>query len=298
MNRIAVVGSANLDFVVTVPHLPTPGETIGGGEFAIYTGGKGANQAAAIGRLGGDVSLIAKVGNDDFGSQLRGSLEASGVNLNHLASSNTIATGVASIFVDSAGSNMIAVAPGSNLGLTPQEVTDALSAIRPDVILCQLEIPLSCAVAAAEIPGSFILNPAPAVRLSQSLLSRCDVITPNEVEAEQLTGLKVEGPADCEAAASRLLEMGAKAVVITLGPRGAYYQDPSRSFHRAAFKVEAVDTTGAGDAFNGALALYLPLGVEEAILRASAVAAISVTRRGAQASMPRASELDEFLRSA
>lgn len=288
---VAVVGSANMDLVAMCPRIPQPGETLIGSAFATHPGGKGANQAAVIGRLGGQVAFIGKVGSDSFGEQLRQSLNDARVQTEHLLQADT-SSGIALIAVSQAGQNSIVVVPGANDCLTPLEVEHALYDVKPDVVLAQLEVPLEAIQAAAKAER-FLLNPAPARALPRELLERVEVLTPNETELEILTGIFPTDDAACHRAASVLLDQGVKAVVVTLGSKGSFLANSQRAKHFDPIAVTPVDTTAAGDAFNGALAWFLAQGrdLENAIALANCVGALSTTKRGAQASMPSFEEL-------
>jgi ribokinase len=296
--RIVVVGSANTDLVVRVPTLPRPGETVLGGTFASVGGGKGANQAVAAARAGGQVAFVAKVGADAMGDAAIAGYRAEGIDTTHVTHDAAMPSGVALILVDAAGENSIAVAGGANDRLLPADVDRAREAIAAaDVLLVQLEIPLETvrhAVALAKVAGvPVILNPAPARPLDAALLADVAILTPNETEAEVLTGHRVthEHAAD---AAERLLSLGATAVAITLGGHGAFVRERSAVVHVPAFAVAPVDTVAAGDVFNGCLAVAVAegRGLVEAVRFASAAAAIAVTRRGAQDSAPTRHEIE------
>ena len=288
---VLVVGSLNLDFVFRAPQLPTPGQTLLGGQFATHPGGKGGNQAVTIGRLGGSVAFAGCVGDDPFGQVMTESLLGAGVDTTHLAIDPSTASGSACVLVDERGMNMIVVAPGANMSLGPDMVLAAL-ACTPKVVLAQLEIEMTSVEAAAQAEF-FILNPAPAQDLSSGLLSRCKVLTPNESELKSLTGIYPNEPSDCVAAAASLLDAGVENVIVTLGSRGSYWVSRSSGRHFQAPSVKAIDTTAAGDAFNGALALFLAEGrdMANAIALANCVGALSTTRHGAQESMPSRDEL-------
>ncbi len=288
---VLVVGSANMDLVFHTARMPIPGETLLGGQFATHPGGKGANQAVAIGRLGGVVSFVGKVGLDVFGTALRQSLTAANVDVEFLRTSEG-PTGTAGIFVDDGGRNMIVVAPGANAEVSPQEVLHAIQAVGASVVLAQLEIPIE-AVAAAVTAERFILNPAPACPLPDTLLARCFALTPNESELESLTGIAPTDDSVILRASKYLMDRGVLNVVVTLGEKGSSWVSAAGGRHFDAPAVTPVDTTAAGDAFNGALAMFLAEGrdLENAIPLANCVGALATTRAGAQESMPSRDEL-------
>lgn len=299
---IVVVGSSNTDMIIQLARIPRPGETILGGEFTSAAGGKGANQAVAAARAGGNVTFIARVGKDIFGEQASAGFRKDGINVNFVIADKTAQSGVALIFVARGGENSIAVASGANAKLTPADVKRAARVIRAAVVLvAQLETPLETVQAAAEMAANagvkFILNPAPARALPDALLKLVSVLTPNETEAEILTGIKVTDEASAAKAANKLLTRGVKTVILTLGSRGAFIADASGQQLVRGFKVKAVDTTAAGDTFNGALAVALAEGesLPNAVRFANAAAAISVTRLGAQPSAPKRLEIEKFL---
>lgn len=304
---LAVVGSLNMDFVVSVGHLPAPGETVLGSGFRMIPGGKGANQACAAGKLGGGamaVRMVGRCGYDLFADHLKASLSAAGVDVSFVHAVRSLPTGVALIAVDPAGQNSIVVASGANMALTASDA----EAMRPALhgasyALLQLETPLDTVAAvlamAAEEGVRTILDPAPARALPRDLLARVDILTPNESEACTLLGL---APArisieEASAVSEALLALGPRAVILKLGHQGAFFRDRATEHFQPGFRVDAVDTTAAGDTFNGALAVALaesrPMG--DALLFAAAAAAISVTRDGAQTSMPSREQVDEFL---
>lgn len=289
---VAVVGSTNLDLVFVSSALPRPGETLLGGDFATHPGGKGGNQAVAIAKLGGQVTFVGCIGQDANGNVLRASLESAGVQTNSLVVDESKPSGTAAILVDDEGRNMIVVAPGSNRSLSPEHVRQAYARQKPTVALAQLEIHLDTVLAAAEA-NLFVLNPAPACELPDSLLAKCFVITPNETETESLTGINPSDDERCQAASCALLEKGVKNVVITLGDRGSYWATPAGGKHFAPPTVKAIDTTAAGDAFSGSLAWFLAEGrdLPNAIALANCVGALSTTKSGAQASMPDVEDL-------
>ena len=299
MNRIVVVGSSNTDMVIKSEHLPAPGETILGGEFFMNPGGKGANQAVAARRLGGEVVFVAKVGDDIFGQEAVHGFKNEGINTDYIATDPANPSGVATITVDDRGENCIAVASGANNTLSSADVDDAMEQIdAADVLLMQLETPIPTVEHVAELGKlqgkTVILNPAPAQALSDELLARLDVITPNETEAEILTGIEVKSLEDADRAAQALREKGVGMVVITLGSRGAFVLSETFTGLVPTRKVDAVDTTAAGDTFNGALAVGLAGGkaIEEAVAFANKAATVSVTRLGAQVSAPSLEELE------
>lgn len=296
--KIVVVGSTNMDMVVTTHHIPVPGETVLGGSFFMNPGGKGANQAVAVARLGGEAVFISKMGNDVFGKQSSQLLDEEGINTFYLLSDNDLPSGVALITVDQAGENSIVVASGANANLLPADLQTALMEIGDaSTILMQLEIPMETVLFVAQYAAGrgirVILNPAPASTLSPELLSHIDIITPNKTEAEMLSGVKVTNLDSAKKAARAIHELGVKHVVVTMGPLGAViYQDGQHQVVPAP-KTEAIDTTAAGDVFNGALAVALSEGkpLIDAVRFACEAAAISVTRMGAQSSIPYRNEL-------
>ncbi len=301
--RIVVVGSSNTDMVIKLDRLPRPGETLLGGKFVTAAGGKGANQAVGAARAGGRVTFVARVGRDIFGDQAIAGFRREGIDVRHVLRDDKAPSGVALIFVGGSGENSIAVAGGANQCLSPADIAKAATAFRSaKVVLLQLETPLKTVSAAAELGrragASIILNPAPAQPLPDSLLSKVSILTPNETEAETLTGIKVTDPKSAAMAADRLLAGGVGAVVITLGARGAFVADERDRCRVPGFKVEAVDTVAAGDIFNGALAVALGEGqpLLEAVRFANAAAALSVTRAGAQPSAPARAAIRNLLR--
>lgn len=301
MACVVVVGSSNTDLIVKVPRLPQPGQTVLGGEFFQAAGGKGANQAVAAARLGGEVAFVAKLGNDTFGDRALDSLRSDGVMVDWVRRDPKSASGIALIMVDAAGENVIAVASGANARLLASDLEDCRAAFTgAKVVLVQLEIPLEAVEKAAESAGDigaqFVLNPAPAQDLPPSVWEKVDVLTPNEHEASCLAGLEVRDVGSAERAAERLREAGARCVIVTLGEMGAWLADDEGGVLLKAPKVQAVDTTAAGDAFNGALAFGLAQGytLRKAARLACYVGAFSVTRMGAQPSLPRWSELTAY----
>ncbi|NLE97813.1 MAG: ribokinase [Propionibacterium sp.] len=293
---VVVVGSANADLVVHVDHRPDPGETILGSDVEVSPGGKGANQAVSVGKLGGTVAFVGCVGADDEGSLLRGSLEGAGVGLTGLAEVEE-PTGTAFIMVTPDGENSIVVSPSANRRVTPEVVDRAGELLgRARVVVLQLEIPMATvAHVARRVAGArLLLNAAPAQPLAPEVLRRCDPLVVNRSEAESLLGAEADEVPDATHLAAGLLALGTRSVVVTLGADGAVVAERgSEPAHVPALEVEAVDTTGAGDAFVGALALQLAEGQElrEAASFATKVAAVAVTRRGAQSSYPSRTEL-------
>jgi ribokinase len=297
---IVVVGSLNMDFVVQVEKLPGRGETIRGEGFQMLPGGKGANQACAVARLGGRCKMIGRVGNDIFGEQLRSNLELAGVDTSSVWRTVGEPTGVALISVETGGQNQIVVAPGANGSLRPGDVEAAADVFRGGYLLLQLESPVETIKAAAALGRArgmmTILDPAPAQPLSLPLLDDIDLLTPNESEArilldQQTTSVSLQEASEI---AQRLLGLGPKCVILKLGEKGVWLADDSRSLHFPARRVEAVDATAAGDTFNGALAVALAENhpLELAIPFANYAAALSVTRLGAQASIPTRAEVE------
>jgi ribokinase len=299
--RIVVVGSANVDFTVAAPRLPGPGETVSGGTLFVNHGGKGANQAVAARRLGAAVSFVGCVGDDESGRGIERALRAEGVDTTGLARTQAAATGTALIVVDAAGRNQIAVAPGANARLG---VDDARRADLADatVVVCQLETPLPTVrwvLEEARRRGAVtLLNPAPVPPQPVSFWELADYVTPNAHEAERLTGVTAADPDAAVHAAVRLRELGAGAAIVTLGEQGALVAGRDATRHIAGFAVPVVDTTAAGDAFNGALAVALTerRALPEAVRFAHAAAALACTRRGAQAALPSRAEVEALLR--
>ena len=292
MARITVVGSSNTDMVIKTERFPSPGETIVGGEFFLFAGGKGANQAVAAARLGGEVRFVARVGNDVFGQQALTGFEREGIDCSLVVTDEETASGTALITINREGENSIVVAPGANARLSPEQL-EKLTLQDSEYALTQLETPLDTVIALSEAGGRLVLNPAPAQSLPDSLLRQLFLITPNESELALLTGMKVTGTAEIARAAQALVDRGVQQVVVTLGAAGAYYTDGQQSFTVAAPSVRAIDTTAAGDVFNGALVVALSEGkdMREAIRFAITAASLSVTRMGAQASAPYRHEL-------
>jgi ribokinase len=295
--RIVVVGSINQDLVVRVPRLPAPGETISGSGHFSAPGGKGANQAVAAARLGGDVVMVGRVGADDAGRRLVAGLEADGVDTRYVEVDPATPTGLALITVDAAGENTIALDPGANRAMTADDVDRAAAQIRTAaVVLLQMEIPVEVvAHAALMAAGTVVLNPAPATPVPEDVLARVDVLVPNAGELALLAG--GAEPSDPAGAAGLAVGLGARAVVVTLGPEGAVVVGDGDPLHVAAPRVDAVDTTAAGDAFCGALAVELAAGrsLDDAVRVAVAAGAVAVTAPGAQPSLPTREQVAPFL---
>ncbi|MCK4346486.1 MAG: ribokinase [Bacteroidales bacterium] len=296
--KIVVIGSTNTDMVIKSDHLPAPGETLLGGTFFMNPGGKGANQAVAASRLGGKVTFISKTGNDIFGEQSVQNLKNEGINTEYMAVDPENPSGIALITVDSMAENCIVVASGSNMTLMPDDIDKAIKQIElAEIVLLQLEIPIETVEYAAQIAyrnnKKVILNPAPAQKLSDSILKTIHILTPNETEAEILAGVKVTNTDTAEKAAQILKKKGVEIVIITMGANGAFIHTDSLAELIPAPEVKAVDTTAAGDTFNGALAVAFSEGfnIEEAVKFANRAASIAVTKFGAQTSIPYRSEV-------
>lgn len=301
-NKVVVIGSYNTDLTIKTRRIPRPGETIIGGVFSQGGGGKGANQAVAAARAGADVAFIARVGNDALGREGIQKLNDEGIDTNFIYRDSSNPTGVAFIVVDEGGENSIVVASGANAKLNPGDIENAKSLIlSAGVLLVQLESPIDAiksAVKMARQNGTkVILNPAPAQPLDKNFLGLIDIITPNKVEAEMLTGIKVSGDESLSLIAERFFEFGIENVIITLGSRGIYAAFPGTAKVIPAYRVHSIDSTGAGDVFSGALAAFLAQGmpIEQAADMAGASASISVTRMGAQTGAPSRGEIESFI---
>lgn len=299
MKKISVIGSCNTDMVIKSDRLPVPGETILGGTFMMNPGGKGANQAVAIARLGGLVSFITKTGNDIFGKQSVELYNIENINTDYIFSDPDLPSGVALISVDSFGENCIVVASGANASLSAKDLDTAKREIESgDILLMQLEIPLETVEYAAGLANKkgikVILNPAPAQYLPPSLMEKLYMITPNKTEAEMLSGIKVTDEESAKLAATAISKKGVDVVVITLGSAGALIKNKDEFHLIPALSVKAIDTTAAGDTFNGALCVALAeeKSIEEAVRFACQASAVTVTRMGAQASIPYRKELN------
>ena len=302
MNKLVVLGSVNADHVLQVPSFPRPGETLHGRNYQVIAGGKGANQAVAAARLNADIGFIACVGDDSFGINIRENFRMDGINITAVKMEPNCPTGIAMIQVSDSGENSICLSAEANAKLTAAAIEPDLECIRQaDYLLMQLETPLCGIEKAAQVAKDantvVILNPAPARVLSDELLACVDMITPNETEAEVLTGITVTDAESAQQAANILHDKGIKTVMITLGAKGVWLSQDGRGDIIAGFNVEVTDTTAAGDTFNGAFVTGLleDLSLESAIKFAHAAAAISVTRFGAQTSIPTRKEVDDFL---
>lgn len=302
-NKIIVIGSSNTDMIIQLNKLPVPGETIIGGKFSTAAGGKGANQAVATARAGGNVTFISRIGNDVFGEAAVQGFIKDGINIEYITKDAAEPSGVALIFIGENGENSIGVASGANAQLLPDVLSSLISLISEnDLVLMQLEIPLETvefvAKIAEEQKAKIILNPAPAQQLNDSLLKKISVITPNETEAEILTGIPVKNKEDAEKAAKFLRAKGIEAVIITLGSKGAFLSCREYEGVIPSYKVKPVDTTAAGDVFNGAFTVALAEGmkIKDAVKFGNAAAALSVTKLGAQPSAPYRNEIDSMIK--
>ncbi|MRT24367.1 ribokinase [Enterobacteriaceae bacterium RIT697] len=300
--KLAVLGSINADHILNLAHFPRPGETVIGKQYQIAFGGKGANQAVAAGRAGANIAFIACVGADDIGERIRQQLQQDRIDTAPVETVADESTGVAMIFVNGEGENNIGIYSGANAALTPARVAQHQQVIADaDALLMQLESPLESVLAAAKIARAqqtqVILNPAPATALSDELLALIDIITPNETEAEILTGIAVKSDEDAARAAAALHAKGIATVLITLGRRGVWLSEQGNGVRIPGFSVQAIDTIAAGDTFNGAFITARLEGVpmHDAVRFAHAAAAIAVTRPGAQPSVPWRTEIDAFL---
>lgn len=298
MKKVIVIGSSNVDMVVKTSHLPAPGETILGGEFLMNQGGKGANQAVAVKRMGGNLIFMAKLGDDLLGQQSVAYFKKEGIDTRYIALDENSASGVALISVDAHAENSIVVASGANMLLNEQDVDKVVEEMHEgDILLMQLEIPLQTVEYAARKAFAkgvkVVLNPAPARSLPKELFRYLYMIIPNRIEAEMLTGIKIANDTDAEKVAEAICAMGVKNVIITLGSKGCFIQEDGVSYRVDACKVEPVDTTAAGDTFNGALCVGLAEGMDlrQAVVLASKASSIAVTRMGAQSSIPYREEL-------
>ena len=300
--NLVVLGSINADHILNLESFPTPGETVTGNQYQVAFGGKGANQAVAAGRSGAKIAFIACTGDDDTGERVRKQLASDNIDIAPVSVVEGESTGVALIYVNAEGENVIGIHAGANAALTIERVNAQREIIaHAEALLMQLESPVESVLAAAAIAHqnhtTVVLNPAPARVLSDELLALVDIITPNETEAEKLTGVRVENDDDAARAAKVLHDKGIGTVIITLGSRGVWASVNGEGRRVPGFKVKAIDTIAAGDTFNGALVTALLEGkrMDDAIRFAHAAAAIAVTRKGAQPSVPWRKEIDEFL---
>nr|WP_317331711.1 ribokinase [uncultured Romboutsia sp.] len=300
MKNICVIGSLNMDLVVNVDTMPKPGQTIIGSNFKEVPGGKGANQAVAMARLNGNVSMIGKVGEDGFGQTLINSLKNDKVDTTYIKTTKG-ATGVALITVDKNAQNSIVVSPGANFEVKEEDIDNNIQAIKnSDIVVLQLETPLNTIKyalnKAKELNKYTILNPAPAVKLDDEIIKNIDLLTPNETELEIISGVSIETEEDIQKAAQIMIEKGVKELIVTLGSKGSLYINKEKSMFKKSYKVEAVDTTAAGDSYTGALAVALSQDkcIEDAMDFASKVGALSVLKEGAQSSLPTLEDVKNF----
>ena len=300
MKNICVIGSLNMDLVVNVDKMPKPGQTIIGSNFKEVPGGKGANQAVAMARLNGNVSMIGKVGEDGFGQTLINALKNDKVDTTYIKTTKG-ATGVALITVDNNAQNSIVVSPGANFEVKEEDIDNNIEAIKnSDIVVLQLETPLNTIKYALkkskELNKYTILNPAPALKLDDEIIKNVDLLTPNETELEIISGVNIETEEDIQKAAQIMIEKGVKELIVTLGSKGSLYINKEKSIFKKAYKVEAVDTTAAGDSYTAALAVALSKdkNIEEAMDFASKVGALSVLKVGAQCSLPTLEDVENF----
>lgn len=300
MKKICVIGSLNMDLVVNVDEMPKKGQTLIGSVFKEVPGGKGANQAVAMARLGADIRMIGKVGKDSFGETLINQLKSDKVNTKYIHREDC-ASGVAMITVDKNAENSIVVAPGANFKVLEKDIDKCIEAIdESDIVVLQLETPINTikyALQKSKELGKYtILNPAPAVKLEDSIIENVDLLTPNETELEILSGVKIESEDDIKKAANVLIEKGVKELIVTLGSKGSLYINKDNTKLKKSYKVEAIDTTAAGDSYTGALAVAFAQdkNIDEAMDFASKVGALAVTKEGAQSSLPTMEDVNNF----
>jgi ribokinase len=299
--KIVVVGSSNTDMIIKAPRIPKRGETVLGGAFSMAAGGKGAIQAVTAARSGSEVVFVAHVGNDFFGERAVKSFKADRIDCSYISKDREEPSGIALVFVGEDGQHSIAVSAGANAKLCKKDVEKAEDEIsNADILLVQLEIPMETVMTAAQIADAHgvqvMLNPAPAQKLPSKLLKYVSMLTPNEFEAEELTGINITDKRSAGLAAEKLLAQGVETVIITLGSRGAYVAAKEIRELVPGFSVKVVDTTGAGDVFCGALAAVLgEKSLRDAVIYANAAAAMSVSKLGAQPSIPRRREIEKFL---
>ena len=300
--KLVVLGSTNIDHILNVPYFLAPGETLSARQYQVAMGGKGANQAVAAGRAGANIQFITAIGDDPFGKEALEQFKNDGIDCSLIKIVAHEKTGVALIFVNDEGENRIGIHAGANAYVIPEMITECEDAIRSaDALLMQLEIPLETIQVATDYAKAnnilVALNPAPAKPLSDDLLSKIDIITPNETEAEILTGIKVDSTDNAEKASRILHDKGIKIVIITMGKMGAWVSENYQGSLLSGYKVQAIDTIAAGDTFNGVLmtALIEGLSLHAAVKKGHAAAAIAVTRKGAQPSIPWKDEIENFL---
>ncbi len=300
MKNICVIGSLNMDLVVNVLEMPKKGQTLIGSNFKEVPGGKGANQAVAMARLGGNVTMIGKVGKDSFGDTLINALKNDNVDTNYIKKVEG-PTGVAMITVDKNAENSIVVAPGANFKVYTNDIDENISAIEnSDIVVVQLETPLEtinyALKKAKELNKYTILNPAPAVKLEDEIIENVDLLTPNETELEILSGVTINNEDDILKAAKTMIDKGVKELIVTLGSKGSLYINNEKSMFKKSYKVEAVDTTAAGDSYTGALSVAFSKdeSIEEAMDFASKVGALCVMKEGAQSSLPKLQDVENF----
>ena len=300
MKKICVIGSLNMDLVVNVDTMPKKGQTLIGNAFKEVPGGKGANQAVAMARLGGDIRMIGKVGKDSFGETLINQLKNDKVKTDYIHRDDC-ASGVAMITVDKNAENSIVVAPGANFRVLEEDIDKCIDAIdESDIVVLQLETPINTikyALQKSKELGKYtILNPAPAVKLGDDIIENVDLLTPNETELEILSGVKIETEDDIKKAAYVMIEKGVKQLIVTLGSKGSLYIDKDNVKLKKSYKVEAIDTTAAGDSYTGALAVAFAKNkdIDEAMDFASKVGALAVTKEGAQSSLPTMEDVLNF----
>ncbi|MBT3946833.1 MAG: ribokinase [Candidatus Marinimicrobia bacterium] len=302
MNKVTVVGSFMYDLVATAPRRPKTGETLIGDSFGMFLGGKGANQAIAASRAGASVTMVGRLGNDLFGDQFLEKFSEEGIKTNFVIQDTENGTGVGMPLIDASGDNSIVIIPQANMALTVENIDKAESVIADsDVLILQCEVPMEANKRAAEIANKndtlVILNPAPARKIPDTLLSLVDIITPNESEAEILTDMPTETNSQAMEAAHHLLSKGVETVILTLGSRGSLLLTEKMEKRIPAYLVDVIDTTAAGDAFCGALAAILSNGsiIEEAIKIANAAGALAVTKLGAEPSLPTKKDIDQLI---